>query len=106
MIDEAKRQEILAKHPEAEVLTVGVHEIVVRVPGRAEYRRFKTLALDERRRVDAAETLVRDCCLYPDGNWLNDLLERQPALAEVFGGKLLELAGMSQEVAVRDLSGA
>lgn len=102
MIDKSTKDAVLAKFPEAKVLGAGEHEIIARVPGRAEYRRFKTLALDERRRVDAAETLLRDCCLYPEPKELGELLERAPALAESFGSKLLELAGMEQEVAVRN----
>ena len=114
MIDEATKAAILEKFPGAKTLTAQygeeeapqVAEIIVKVPGRAEYRRFKTLGLDERRRVDAGETLLRDCCLSPDAKGLADLLERAPALAETFSGKLLELAGMAQEVAARDLSSA
>ncbi len=105
MIDDATKAAILEKVPQAQVLEAQGEEIIVRPPGRAEARRFRTLGMDERRRVDAAETLVRDCCVFPDAKGLNDLFERKPFLADSFVGKLLELGGMAQEVAARDLRG-
>lgn len=106
MIDEATKAAIKEKFPQALLLDIDGEEFVVRPPGRAEARRFRALVMDEKRRQDAAETLVRDCCLVPDPKALNELLERKPFFAESLSSKLLELGGMAQEVAARDLSGA
>ena len=106
MIDEAMKNAILEKFPDAKVLIAGDVEIVVKPPGRAEAKRFRTLGMDERRRDTAAETLLRDCCLYPDAKGVNELLEKKPFIAEAFLDQLLQLGGAVQETTVRNLSGA
>lgn len=102
-IDPAVLAELTEKHPNAVVLTAEGDSVVVLPPSRAIWKRFRTFAADEKRRPDAFEALLRDCLVHPDKAGLEALLERRPGLAENFGGKLLELAGLAAEVEAKAL---
>lgn len=91
------------KHSDIYLLEAGEHEVVVRPPTRGEYRRFRAMATDDRKKPEAVETLLRDCVLYPESAEIERLLEKKPALADIFGGKVLELAGATEEARGKQL---
>lgn len=99
--------EILAKLAESGIelhlLSSGEHHIVVKQPDRATYKRFRSMVADQAKRADAPEALVRDCVVYPDRDGFNALLERHPALGDVFAAKLLDIAGMNSEAEAKKL---
>jgi hypothetical protein len=101
-IDPQVLADLKAKHGEDSVhpltTTDGKYTIVVRRPGRAQWKRFRHMIADPAKRADALETLVRDCMLYPDRQAFEAMLEERPALAEVFGDEVGELAGSGLEV--------
>lgn len=103
MLDASLVDRLKAEHGEVYLVRAAGAEVVVRPPRRAEYRRFRALVMDESRRADALERLVRDCTVHPAPEELDDLLERKPALAEVVGAKLLELAGAQEEAEIKKL---
>ena len=78
-------------------------EVVAKRPGGPQYRRWKQLTLDEKRRIDAGATLVRDCVVHPAAAELQALIDERPGLVDTFAGKLVELAGASQEATVTPL---
>ncbi len=96
-------ERLKAEHGEVYLVEAGDVGVIVRPPTRAEYRRFRALAMDEKKRADAVERLARDCVLWPDADGLDELLERRPALTEVVGGELLKLAGFAEEVEIKKL---
>jgi len=101
--DDSTIQRLKAEHGEVYLVESGGVAVVVRPPRSPEYKRFRSLVMDEKRRPDALERLTRDCVVWPDPEELDALLERRPALAEVVGGKLLELAGAAEEVEIKKL---
>lgn len=101
-MDASKLAELKAQHPEGKALSVEVRghgiEVFIRPPARAEYRRFRTAAFDERKRADSGETLVRSVIVYPDATALDAMLEKFPGLVETFLERVLELAGAGAKV--------
>jgi hypothetical protein len=109
MIDKSKLSEIVAKakadNPNAELhlLTVEDDQVIVRVPSGAAYQFFKDMASDDKKKTRALEELTRSCVVYPDATAFDALLERRPGLGTSFGGKLVELAGVVEEVEAKKL---
>ena len=77
--------------------------IVARPPTNAEYRRFRAKTADERTRPDALEELALSCLIHPSRAEFEKILQRKPALADVFGAKLLEIAGITGEADAKKL---
>jgi hypothetical protein len=75
----------------------GSIEVVAKRPGRGEYRRFRRMTLDERKKEDASETFVRDCIVFPDAAELAKIFEVQPGLVDTWASKLIDLAGTAKE---------
>jgi hypothetical protein len=68
----------------------------MRRPTRAEYQRFKQHRLDQRYRITALERLVESCLLVPTPAEFERVLEKKPVLADTFGERLLEEAGLEE----------
>jgi hypothetical protein len=68
----------------------------LRRPTRAEYQRFKKHRADERYRTTALERLVEACIVLPSATEFEKVLEKKPVLADTFGEKLLEEAGLEE----------
>jgi hypothetical protein len=98
MIDPTIAAELKGKHPGAVALTAAGETVAVVAPTRPQWKRFRSTAVDEKRRPEALEQLLRDCLVYPDQAALTAILERKPGLAETFGAEVLELAGAGAEV--------
>lgn len=95
-------------YPEAKRFTMSIRkqkiEVICRMPSRIEWRKFKTdILAGGQASAGAQEQLFINCCVYPKPAELDGLLSRYPAAADVFGVKLRELAGSSEEVAEADL---
>lgn len=99
MLDDKKLSELAAKSPgKLTSLKASGAEVVVRVPSRLEFRKWKADCQDDRKRLDAAELLLLPCVVYPDVAELEQLFEDKPGLVDTFSLQLLELAGFSQAV--------
>jgi hypothetical protein len=98
MIPAEALEELKQKHGTVVVLEAGDYTVVVRKPTRAHWRRFREYASDPAKRPICAETLFRDCVVYPDAKALEAMLEDKPALAELFGGEVADIAGAGLEV--------
>jgi hypothetical protein len=97
MMDSAKLEALKAQHGELFVIETDDGEaLAFRRPTRAEYKRFKANALDEQKRMDADEQLVRAVTIYPDAEGFAALLDRKPALATSMAGEVLKVAGAVQ----------
>ena len=97
-IDASVIEDLKAKHGEIYEFDHEDVAVVVKRPGRPQWKRFRSLIADERRRPDALETLLRDCLVYPGQKELDAFLDRYPAVGESFGGKLAELAGLTEKI--------
>lgn len=94
MLDKATIEKLKSEHGEIHRLTVGTGEaVVVKLPSRAVWKRFRKNTRDAERSADAGEQLLRDCVVHPSPDDFSAMLEKRPGLAEAFGGKLVELAG-------------
>lgn len=91
-IDKALLEQLRAQHGDVFELTEGGETVVVKRPSRGDYRRFRQDRQDDKRRAMALETLFEACLVHPELDALEPVLDRKPALADVFGGRLLEIA--------------
>jgi hypothetical protein len=102
-IDDATLAELQAKYDELYEITAGGEALYVKMPSQEAYRAFKAQVMDEKKRVYAADNVLRSCVVHPDVKTLNELLSRRPFLTEAFASQLLELAGMNQQVEAKKL---
>lgn len=78
-------------------------QVVVKVPNRERWNRFKAHAGDPHRKALAMEALVVDCVVHPTPVAVEALLHARPALVETFGSKIAELAGLEETVSAKKL---
>jgi hypothetical protein len=94
-------------HPDAELSLIkddnSGAEVVVKTPSEPEWRRFRSMSSDENQRAMALRVLVIACVVQPPPDAFAEMLERKPGLAETFGSKLVEIAGVSLATTVTKL---
>jgi hypothetical protein len=96
-VDQKQYDEIVSKHggdENVKRVDTKAGTVVLRKPTRAEYKRFRSLFWDEKRRSDAIEMLVRDCVAFPPKEAFAAMLEDRPGIADRCGNVALELAGI------------
>lgn len=98
-IDEAVIEELKAKYSgRIVVLTAGDYSVIVRKPGRADWKLFVDLTADPAKRAEAPDRLFWACVVYPDKAAVTAMLDDKPALSTRFGGEIIDLAGGNMEV--------
>jgi hypothetical protein len=108
-ISQEQIDKLKAAHAGAELhqVTAGSGEreasVVVKVPTRERWNRFKAQVADQNRKALAFEALVVDCVVHPSKAELGAMLEARPGLSEAFGGKITELAGLEETVTAKKL---
>lgn len=101
-IDKSKLEELKAKNPDAYLLKAkGDVEIVVRPPNDAEWGAYQDDR--EKRGARALKGLVLSVILYPSADDFQLELDRKPGLANLFGGKVMEIAGLEEEAIAKKL---
>jgi hypothetical protein len=93
MIDAKRLDELRAEHGEVFAFHEGGESVACKRPTRAQYKRFRKERLDDRKASEALETLFEGCLVFPPFEEFEAVLERKPALADVFGGLLVAAAG-------------
>ena len=78
-------------------------EVVVKMPPRGEYKRYRAMLFDDSQRPMALETLARACTVYPDKEALDRMEMERPAMWERVGNRVTELAGGDDDVSVKKL---
>ena len=68
-------------------------DVVVKMPPRSEYKRYRAMLFDDAQRSEALETLARACIVQPDKAGIDDALVARPALFERVGNRLTEMLG-------------
>lgn len=63
---------------------------------RPHLERMTTMAGNDKKRLEAAEGLVKACCVYPDKDTFKRVLFDEPGLALSLGEHAMELLGMRQ----------
>lgn len=63
---------------------------------RAHVERFSTTAGNDRRKLEAAEALVKACVVYPPKDVLKSVLEDEPGMAFSLADPATELLGIRQ----------
>lgn len=91
--DPALVEQLRAKHGELFELTEGGETVLVKRPSRADYRKFRHDRMDDKRREFAAEELFEACLVHPELDEFDAVLDRKPALADLFGHVISEIAG-------------
>lgn len=89
-MDEGTLATLKAQHGMVFRYTIDGQTLLFRRAKRADYRRFKTEAMDEKRRPFATENLAAACLLQPDSDTYEALLERYPAVPERVASDLLD----------------
>jgi hypothetical protein len=104
-LDEKQIAALKAKHgvDELHVLSASGVRVIVKAPTRDVWMRFKDLAADAKRRRVAFEYLLTACAVHPEGEGVAAILDKKPALAESFGAKLCEMAGLEEEARAEKL---
>jgi hypothetical protein len=74
-------------------------EVVFKPPKRVQYKMFRSMMHNPSQVADSQEWLARATVAYPSAEAFDALLEDYPAISEVAAPKILELIGMSQELA-------
>lgn len=96
---------IKATHAGAELHLVesGEDAIVVKVPNRAQWRRFVAESANKTPGAASAamENLLAQVTVWPAST--ADVYDRRPGLVETFAGKVAELAGLAQEASAKKL---
>ena len=99
----AKEQILKVKqeNPGAEVyqLSAGPHAILVRSPSDAIWAAFQDAK--EKGGTRALKQLVLDCVLHPSADEVRSIFEKKPALANTWGVKLMDIAGLEEEAQVK-----
>lgn len=109
MIDEAKLQELQAKHPKGAMFSKGPVAIFCRKPSRGERIAFLSsiMATDKRKeetRALAIEKLVRHITVFPDAVTLDGVYEDDGFILDEIGGEVMEwLRGGGDNVEVKKL---
>ncbi len=91
-------EKLKSEHGSLTELSVDNDAVVVRLPSRGEWKKFRATIADDRKRGDAAEQLLRSCIVFPDETAIEKMLDVRPGLAETFAGELVELAGAKKGV--------
>lgn len=91
-------QKLKAEHGALHQLDHAGEAVIVKSPNRATWKRFRSQAQDEAKRLIAMEELVRACVVHPERGELEAMLDRKPGLVESFGKVLAELAGAGTDV--------
>ena len=79
------------------------HAVVTKTPTRAQWQRFLKTSMDKDQRHRALDQLLRDVRVWPAAEDLDRLLDQLPALAEVFGERAAETAGIDQKAESKKL---
>lgn len=91
--------ELKEKHGDVREVEDGDRTFVLTKPEgklRAYVERFVSSAANEKKRLEACESLVKACCAYPDKDTLKRVLDDEPGLAMALAEPATELLGIRQ----------
>lgn len=91
--DPAIVEQMRSKHGDVYELTEGGETVLVKRPSRADYRKYRHDRMDDKRREFAYEELFEACLVHPELDAFEATLDRKPALPDLFGASLAEIAG-------------
>lgn len=74
------------------------HTVVVRLPNREEWKKFRADMRHEHRADLAPEMLLVHCLVWPERAVFEATVDRYPGLVETFASGLLQAAGATGEV--------
>lgn len=102
-ITDEKLKELKVANPDVVVLaTRSGDEVAVKPPSEAVYMRWQTTGKAGTAEAYAStRQFLFDCTVFPDKSTLDSLLERRPALLQVFVRQLTKMAGAEEEIEVR-----
>lgn len=102
MLSEETKQELESKHGDRlYYLSAGGHEFAVLSPTAERVERFISMASSAEKKHLAAQTLFRDCCVAPATAELRRIFDLKPFYEIKLGGKIAELGGSDDEIAVK-----
>lgn len=96
-------EEMRTKHGEIRIVKAKDEKYVVIVKKitRDQYKYFRSMVADAKKKPDAGEWLFRKACVYPDFDAIEAMLADKPALADIFAGDALEMIGGTDELLVK-----
>jgi hypothetical protein len=99
--------EVIAKlkleHKNLRKVVVKDGAVVFRGPTPQEWDQFQEEFGDKELRGAATKRLVLNCRAWPEEAEFLKMLERKPALVQIFGNHVAEQAGLVKEIEVKDL---
>lgn len=78
-------------------------DVVVKMPPRGEWKRYRSMMFDPALRDGALETLARACIVQPDMAAIDNMLMSRPSMMERIGARVTTLAGDDDEVSLKKL---
>jgi hypothetical protein len=92
-LSEETIEKLKEEHGEVWVIEVdGGQPIAFRCPTRQEFRKFKAMASDEKKKPDADDLLAREVVVYPSKADFDALLNRRPGVSMRVAGAVIEAA--------------
>jgi hypothetical protein len=95
--------ELKAEHGEISQIEGIEHDVVIKAPSPAQYRRFMDLSNDVKKRQKAKEALLADCVVFPDEAGFAALTDVKPGYRETVTNVILELSGIVQDATAKKL---
>jgi hypothetical protein len=92
-------QQLKQEHGELHQLDHLGYTVVVKIPSRAAWKRYRHMMFDDRKQSEAPEALLRECIVWPSRDEVERMLLKRPGLSETFGGLLMEICGGKGELA-------
>ncbi|WP_407540464.1 hypothetical protein Q0M94_03435 [Deinococcus radiomollis] len=79
------------------------HDVVIKAPTPAQYRRFMDLSSDMKKREKAKDALLGDCVVFPETAAFAELTDAKPGYRETITNVILELSGIVQDATAKKL---
>jgi hypothetical protein len=95
--------ELKSKHGDVYAIAAAGEEIFVRLPTVDEIDRFAATGGDKKRGLAPMRQLVADCLVHPSRDAYDEMVRKRAALPITFGGELMKLAGMVEEIEAKKL---
>ena len=98
-----KIDSLKAEYGEINAYPVAGYEFICRCPTDAIYKKFRTQIMDENKRMNASEELVRACVVWPEREEFSSILKKRPGIVETLLGELTDWAGLVKSVEKKEL---
>lgn len=98
--------ELEGKHGPVVAVKTAAGPAAFRVFTRQEYARFNSMLVDDKQKSRALEFIALACCVHPDRDQFNAMVDRKPGIIASCANAVLEHGGVDGEPVVGKSPGA